>query len=165
MATEMFESMPFEAQTLTYRGTQDDAVLKEKYDVPLETSTLEGMTCVLPPSVVESLTTYGVLKDASDLNRVLEPVLTAYIKACTATPPENDSLTKATECEMCEREHIPLTYHHLIPKQIHAKALKRGWAKDWELQKVAWLCRACHSFVHRTATNEEWRGIIRVWKN
>jgi len=38
---------------------------------------------------------------------------------------------------------------------MHAKAVKRGWAKEWELQKVAWLCRACHSFVHRIASNEE----------
>lgn len=47
------------------------------------------------------------------------------------------------------------TYHHLIPRQMHAKAVKRGWHKEWELNKVAWLCRACHSYVHKIATNEE----------
>lgn len=48
-----------------------------------------------------------------------------------------------------------MTYHHLIPRQMHDKALKRGWHKEWELGKVAWLCRACHSYVHKIATNEE----------
>lgn len=33
--------------------------------------------------------------------------------------------------------------------------MKRGWHDEWELNKVAWLCRACHSFVHRVASNEE----------
>lgn len=33
--------------------------------------------------------------------------------------------------------------------------MKRGWHEEWELNKVAWLCRACHSFVHRAASNEE----------
>ena len=55
-----------------------------------------------------------------------------------------------------------MTYHHLIPRQMHAKAVKRGWAKEWELQKVAWLCRACHSFVHRIASNEE---LARDWRS
>lgn len=38
---------------------------------------------------------------------------------------------------------------------MHAKAVKRGWHGEWELGKVAWLCRACHSFVHKIAGNEE----------
>jgi hypothetical protein len=36
---------------------------------------------------------------------------------------------------------------------MHAKAVKRGWHGEWELAKVA--CRACHSFVHKVASNEE----------
>lgn len=30
-----------------------------------------------------------------------------------------------------------------------------GWHPEWALNKVAWLCRACHSYVHRIASNEE----------
>jgi hypothetical protein len=33
--------------------------------------------------------------------------------------------------------------------------LKRGWHTPDRLNSVAWLCRACHSFVHRLASNEE----------
>ena len=43
---------------------------------------------------------------------------------------------------------------------MHAKVLKRGWHEEWELGNVAWLCRACHSFVHRMASNEE---LAREW--
>lgn len=50
---------------------------------------------------------------------------------------------------------MPLTYHHLIPKAAHARVLKRGWHTEDRLNSVAWLCRACHSFVHRLAGNEE----------
>lgn len=38
---------------------------------------------------------------------------------------------------------------------MHAKVLKRGWHREYQLNNVAWLCRACHSLVHRVATNEE----------
>lgn len=35
------------------------------------------------------------------------------------------------------------------------KVLKRGWHPEDQLQNVAWLCRACHTFVHHVASNEE----------
>lgn len=38
---------------------------------------------------------------------------------------------------------------------MHAKVVKRGWHTEDQLENVAWLCRACHSFVHRVASNEE----------
>ena len=61
----------------------------------------------------------------------------------------------ATSCEICNRTWIPLTYHHLIPRGVHAKVLKRAWHTEDQLENVAWLCRACHSFVHRVAGLEE----------
>lgn len=38
---------------------------------------------------------------------------------------------------------------------MHAKVLKRGWHAVDKLMDVAWICRACHTFVHQCATNEE----------
>lgn len=147
---------------MSYRVIQDDATTAEKYDTPLSTEVYEQILDLLPTSVSDSLETYSVLLPSADLGRMLEPVFETYIKTVTTAPPEHTPTTRATECEMCEREHLPLTYHHLIPRQIHAKAVKRGWAKEWELQKVAWLCRACHSFVHRFASNEE---LAREWND
>lgn len=79
-------------------------------------------------------------------------------------------------CEMCERETV-LTFHHLVPKQIHATVLKRalslqqlglpppidgaaddrglplGGMKEFLADHGSWLCRPCHSAVHRFADN------------
>jgi hypothetical protein len=117
----------------------------------------------LPLSIPDSLLSYGMLSDPTDLPNLLLPLFTCYISSRTTALPEfaPSASTKATECEICEREHLPLTYHHLIPRAVHAKVLKRGWHASWELNRVAWLCRACHSFVHnRVAGNEE---LARDW--
>lgn len=142
---------------------KEDAALKAKYAVPMETTLLEDLTKPLPLSIPDSLCSYDLLSDPSDLEKFIEPVITSYITSVTAAPPEyTPSLTASRPdgCEICEREHLPLTYHHLIPRQVHAKVVKRGWHGEWELQKVAWLCRACHSFVHKIASNEE---LAREW--
>lgn len=102
----------------------------------------------------DSLETYGILMDPSDLSKLLTPIFQDYVNNVTSPPPVW-SATRASACEICDRSWIPLTYHHLVPKQIHAKAIKRGWHEEWRLNSVAWLCRACHSFVHRIASNEE----------
>jgi len=47
-----------------------------------------------------------------------------------------------------------------VPRQVQAKALKRGWCDEARVGSVAWLCRACHSFVHGVARNEE---LAREW--
>ncbi|WP_309570570.1 HNH endonuclease [Deinococcus sp.] len=53
-------------------------------------------------------------------------------------------------CALCGREVLLLTEHHLVPR---SRGRRRG-LKPRELPTVQ-LCRACHSFVHRTFTNEE----------
>ncbi|PSK53930.1 hypothetical protein B9Z65_7736 [Elsinoe australis] len=155
LATEIFTSLPNELQRLSYNDIQNDQVLKEKYSTPLDSEVYDAIFVTLPPTVSESFDVYALLPTTMDLSRLLEPVFTAYVTAVTTAPPEHDISVRATECEICDRSQLPLTYHHLIPKQMHAKAVKRGWAKEWELAKVAWLCRACHSFVHRITGNEE----------
>lgn len=91
----------------------------------------------------------------------LSPILHSYLGALVTPPPAPHSTRPASNaCELCARDWIPLTYHHLVPRSVHAKALKRGWHKDWEVDKVAWLCRACHSFIHRMVGNEE---LARQW--
>ena len=46
--------------------------------------------------------------------------------------------------EICERE-VPLTYHHLIPREVHDKVLKKKWHPEAMLNSVAWLCRYAQS--------------------
>lgn len=99
-----------------------------------------------------------MLDEETDLGRFMEPILSSYIAASTVAPPEltpSDASSRPEGCEICDRTQLPLTYHHLIPRETHNKVLKRKWHPEFELNKVAWLCRACHSFVHRVASNEE----------
>jgi 5-methylcytosine-specific restriction endonuclease McrA len=110
----------------------------------------------LCPTIGESLTAYNLLPSHRAPQEFLLPVLTTFLSTLL-TPPPPPSLARlsATECEICERSWVPLTYHHLIPREVHAKVLKRGWHREEQLQNVAWLCRACHTFVHHVASNEE----------
>lgn len=150
--------MPQDFRTLSYAAVQEDKTLAAKYEPPLDQATLEALIKPLPLSISDSLTSYHLIQDHSDLDRILELIFNSYASTATAPPPEHTPSLAASRpdgCEICDREQLPLTYHHLIPRQMHAKAVKRGWHGEWELAKVAWLCRACHSFVHKIATNEE----------
>lgn len=157
IANEVFSSLPADLQSLSYSETQKDSRLAEKYADPIDPTVLETIYSALPLSVSDSLEAYGLLTDPSHPNSIpnlLTPILNAYISSATAPPPIW-STTRASACEICEREWINLSYHHLIPKSVHAKVLKRGWHEEWELNSVAWLCGACHRFVHNCASNED----------
>ncbi|GLS25779.1 hypothetical protein GCM10007877_14930 [Marinibactrum halimedae] len=52
-------------------------------------------------------------------------------------------------CELCESEHF-LTFHHLIPKTCHGnKWFKKHFDKQDMRERGVYLCRRCHSFVHK----------------
>ncbi len=169
-------SLPVELRTISFSAWQKDDSLATRYSDPIPHSTLESLISCVPASVEDSLTSYSVLPPDAGLADFLNPVLALYISSCTASPPPPSS-NRVFACEICARDYIPLTYHHLIPKAVHAKVLKRGWHEEWELNNVAWLCRACHSFVHKMANNEElarewWtvekiltREVVRDWAN
>ncbi|PLB36563.1 HNH endonuclease [Aspergillus candidus] len=156
LASEIFPNLPDSLKTLTYSTLQHDAALSTQYETPLSATTRDDLTAPLPATVSETLTVYGLAHDVPDF---LGRVLNEYIEGATKPPPVWAS-TRTDACEICERDWIPLSYHHLIPRGVHAKVLKKGWHDEWMLNSVAWLCRACHSFVHRMAGNEE---LAREW--
>ena len=151
--------MPEHLRTLSYEAIKNDERLAEEVADPLESEQVDRLLNNTPHEVMDSLQTYCNVEPSS-IKNFLSPVYRDYVDAATRTPPSYDTGKRAAACEICEREWIPLTYHHLIPRQTHAKAIKRGWHEQWQLEKVAWLCRACHSFVHRIAGNEE---LAREW--
>ncbi|KAH8779791.1 hypothetical protein F5883DRAFT_484541 [Diaporthe sp. PMI_573] len=158
IATIAFESLPPELQTITHRVWADSPNLHEQYTLPITSNDIsDKITPTLDPEVSESLTTYGILTPpAQDITTFLAPILTTYLTTRTTPPPAPSTTRPQTnECEICGRDWVPLTYHHLIPRFVHGKAVKRGWHREEDLQAVAWLCRACHSFVHRLAGHEE----------
>lgn len=125
LASELFNCLPISLQSLAY-SDPGKSTISEPPEAPDDFS----------PALLEELTAYDL---TSSPERVLREVLEEYIAAATAPPPVW-SKTRTEECEICERE-VPVTYHHLIPRSVHKKVLKRGWHPEWRLNVVAWLCR------------------------
>ncbi|KAF9806362.1 hypothetical protein IEO21_08696 [Rhodonia placenta] len=107
----------------------------------------------MPLSFVDTLVACRIADDENAVEALLRRVLVDYAAEACAPPPVW-SRTRAEACEICERD-VPLTYHHLIPRAVHAKVRKRAWHPEVMLNSVAWLCRPCHSTVHHIASNEE----------
>lgn len=155
IAEEAFPILPTELKTLSFQALQEDEKLAVLYATPLSSNVVEVVANLLPHSIEDSLVSYRMIHPpSSDILTFFAPVMNNYISAVTMRPP-NPATTRARACEMCERDWITLTYHHLIPRSVHSKVLKRGWHPEHSLSNVAWICRACHSFVHRMASNEE----------
>lgn len=163
LATEIFTTLPLALRTLTFAATQADSSLVDQYPDPLPSDTLDTVLIPLPITVSETLTSYNLIASPTDLTSFLARPLNAYITAVTAVPAaafEHTARARASACELCVRDWVPLTYHHLVPRAVHDKVRRRGWHAEWRLTSVAWLCRACHSFVHGIASNEE---LAREW--
>jgi hypothetical protein len=156
IAHEIFTNLPSDLRTLTYSTWLNTPSLQTLYTDSLPQEKINAILDPLPPTITDSLLTYHFLPPSSTLTEFLTPPLTTYLTSLL-TPPPPPSMTRdlASSCEICQRTWIPLTYHHLIPRGVHVKVLKRGWHTEDQLENVAWLCRACHSFVHRVAGLEE----------
>ncbi|GLB43007.1 hypothetical protein LshimejAT787_1204560 [Lyophyllum shimeji] len=142
LASEAWPTLPESIRTASY---ETRALVPTDIDlIPLDNTSV---------SFTDTLISYGFASDTDDSLRFLRNALASYLDDACAPPPVW-SATRTTECEICERE-VPLTYHHLIPRSTHAKALKKKWHPEAMLNSVAWLCRPCHSAVHHVATNEE----------
>ncbi|MEC5210634.1 5-methylcytosine-specific restriction protein A [Psychrobacter sp. PL15] len=59
-------------------------------------------------------------------------------------------------CELCGRNELLLTRHHLIPRSRHNKRrTQRNFSRDAMKADIAMLCRPCHSQVHCIFANHE----------
>lgn len=182
-ADQTFEFLPEELKTIQHYDWVKDHEMQGRYQLPLTSADVADLMPALDPAIEESLSTYGIVEGAQDdvanntksnkgnkssntknkhnpqgILQVLAPVLSAFITTISTPPPPPISTKQAAQeagCEMCGRDWVNLTYHHLIPRFVHDKAVKRGWHREEDLQNVAWLCAACHRFVHRFASHEE----------
>ncbi|KAI1442495.1 hypothetical protein F5Y02DRAFT_257092 [Annulohypoxylon stygium] len=157
IAAETFRALPAELKTLDYYTYSKDNALQSRYALPLTGSNTPLLLPSLDPSIADSLSAYGITREPTQgTDEFLAPILTSYLTTLfTAPPPPRSTLREAQGCELCGRDWIELSYHHLIPRFVHAKAVRRGWHREEDLQNVAWLCGACHRFVHRFAGHEE----------
>ena len=119
LADEIFPSLPQDLRQISYQAVQKDVNLSDKWSLPLSLNTYEEIADLTPPAVHDSLVSYGLIEPPkSDVQSFLAPALVTYLTAATATPPKWIE-TKVTACEICERDWVPMTYHHLIPKAVH----------------------------------------------
>ena len=52
-------------------------------------------------------------------------------------------------CELCQREGMPLTRHHLIPRRTHRlKRIRKRFDRDTRLGSILMLCKPCHKQIH-----------------
>ena len=83
------------------------------------------------------------------------------------------------QCEMCRRV-MPLTFHHLIPKEAANWVLSHGLSeeqmpptcpehqlsKEFLARHGIFCCRACHSSIHRSEDNRtlalEWNTLDKI---
>jgi len=159
IATLTFTSLPPELRTADYHIYTTSPEIQVQYAsrIPLTGSDIPALLPLLDPDISASLSAYGITDEVKQgISEFLAGIMTSYL-TLLSTPPPAPSATKADVdgCEICGRDWINLTYHHLIPRFVHAKAVKRGWHRECDLQNVAWLCGACHRFVHRFANHEE----------
>jgi hypothetical protein len=161
LAQEIFTNLPDSLRTLTYSTWLNTPSLQSLYSGALTSARIASITDSLPLPITDTLLTYSLLSPNQTTSEFLTPILSTYLDTLlTPPPPPSQTRSLITECEICHRSWIPLTFHHLIPKGVHEKVLKRGWHTEDQLNNVAWLCRACHSFVHRVAGLEE---LAREW--
>lgn len=70
----------------------------------------------------------------------------------------HDEKTDITDnvCELCGRNELKLTRHHLIPRARHNKGrTQRKFSKKEMQTEIALLCRPCHSQIHSIFDNHE----------
>lgn len=127
LAEEVWPSLPATLQTATY-ATRDS--LPNIDNLNLEATST---------SFSDTLVSCELCDDLDAVVALLRKTLDDYV-AESCAPPPIWSKTRTKECELCERE-VPLTYHHLIPREVHAKVLKKKWHPEELLNSVAWLCR------------------------
>ncbi|KAI0086842.1 hypothetical protein BDY19DRAFT_986432 [Irpex rosettiformis] len=143
LASEAWSIIPDRLKTLTAPSTSE-----QREDVVLTYLDSDNFTQILdstPTSFIDTLTSLRIssLDSDDDIRDFLHRVTSDYVStALTPVPLVPWSKTRTAECEICERE-------------MHDKVKKRGWHPLEMLNSVAWLCRPCHSSVHRAATNEE----------
>lgn len=68
---------------------------------------------------------------------------------------EEESIqTNIKYCQLCERDVVRLTRHHLFPREIHSNLRKKGY-DEVDLNRCIIICRMCHSYIHKAFSNIE----------
>jgi len=108
--------------------------------------------------VGEAMEESGVTEMLRDLDIPIDEItdlwekLSAGVTELLEEEEEGEDLQDG-ECELCERDGLPLTLHHVVPKTTHDYYLsgagrKFGLTKEECFETIP-ICRPCHNAVHR----------------
>ena len=103
---------------------------------------------MLPPEVIIYLE--DIFTDGSTF---LEDFWSQKFESTTTDDTMEDTIEDQHICQICERD-VTLTRHHLYPKEVHRRCLKRG-VSEKDIWNVVHICRMCHSTIHRFYSNDE----------
>ena len=92
---------------------------------------------------MEALTIAACLRDGLELPVALQQTLAGG----------EEEPTDKRACQLCQRI-MPLTDHHLIPRDVQKKYLKRGLMQEADRSRVLKCCRQCHNAIHRLFDHE-----------
>ncbi len=86
------------------------------------------------------------------LCRLLEQGNTLSEAFIASQLPEVEDQIPPGTCVLCERL-MPLTWHHLYPKEVQKKFLRRGLMTEEDRNSGIRICRQCHNAIHRFFDN------------
>ena len=135
-ATRLFMALPPELKSISVQKAQE---FPEYYSKIYSISKTMLICLNLPDDLDDSSKDYLSIAKGADLKRLYLPILCDYVKAASQN---------YGSCEICQRHRFKLTRHHLIPRVMHDRLLKQGSCGRYQLNRVAWLCRGCHEFIH-----------------
>ena len=87
------------------------------------------------------------------LCRLLEQGNTLSEAFIASQLPEIEDQVPPGTCVLCERL-MPLTWHHLYPREMQKKFLRRGLMTEEDRNSGIRICRQCHNAIHRFFDNE-----------
>jgi hypothetical protein len=59
------------------------------------------------------------------------------------------------KCELCERDPVKLTRHHVIPVTRHTNKKTKKETTHHDRHTIAWICRPCHDQIHVLITEKD----------
>ena len=134
-ATRLFMALPPDLRSISVQKAKD---VPEGYSNVYSKSNIMLISLSLPDDLDKGTKSYLDIAEAK-LKGLYVPILCDYVKAASQN---------YGSCEICQRHRFKLTRHHLIPRVMHDRLLKQGSCGKYQLNRVAWLCRGCHEFIH-----------------
>jgi hypothetical protein len=145
LTQETFDALPENVKSMESFVPRSGQELAADLDLAEDLGTVSA-----PPSFRETVITYSLTTDDNGAEDMFSSILSNFndelgsiaedAKRASLPPAQGWKSTRTDTCEICGRE-VPLTYHHLIPRSVHDKVLKRKWHPQEMLNVVAWLCR------------------------